>query len=507
MFKLRPYQLETNRALWRAFQNTDSVLLQAPTGSGKTLMASHLIAMRMEHKRERVLMLAHRREIVNQTASKLIDANLETGIIMAGHAPMQWANVQVGSIDTLWSRKNYGLPEAEFLVIDECHRAASDRYAKVIEYYRSKGAKVLGLTATPMRNDGRGLKPMFEQMVRTPDIPELQLMGWLVPVRYRVGLAPDVSQIKITAGEYNQKEREEAHDKGILIGDILENWLKFASNRRTMIFASGVQHSLHLAEIFSKAGITVEHVDGETPKEKRDHVYEQITTGKLQMVTNAQVYIEGTDIPCIDCIVDAAATKSLVKYLQAGGRGMRPYEGKENLLYMDHSGNVMRHGLLETPRDWMLTEGKEQIDRLTEQRKKTERLQIACKQCGFLHNCVQCPMCGFMLVPEGEAAEFLPAMLVEMTQEMFDNAKAAKRKKPPKKELTEQEWYSQFLGLAEERGKSRGWAAHRFLLKFGNWPRRLIDSPQIPSKQVRDFDKSRRIAYAKSRQQNESAAV
>ena len=452
-------------------------------------------------------MLAHRREIVHQTANKMMEGGLETGIIMAGEAPIVWADVQVGSVDTVWSRKEQGMPDADFLVIDECHRAAGDRYKKVIDHYRERGAKVLGLTATPMRNDGRGLKSVFQVMVRTLDIPELQLMGWLVPVSYRVGLAPDVSKIKIVAGEYNQKEREEAHDKGILIGDIVKNWLLYARDRKTMIFASGVRHSIHVMEQFRAAGITAEHVDGETPKVKRDHVYEQVTCGNIQVVTNAMVYVEGTDIPCIDCIVDAAATKSLVKYLQAAGRGMRPYPGKQNLLYMDHAGNVMRHGLLETPRDWMLTEGKEQVDHLAEQRRKTERLLLPCKQCGFLHNQVQCPLCGFMFAPEGEAAEFLPAMLVEMTAEQFDLAKAAKRKKSKPLELTEQDWYSQFLGLAEERGKSKGWGSHRFFLKFNKWPRGLHDVAIAPTNQVRSFDRSRRIAWANSQDKKQPEEV
>ncbi len=506
MFTLRDYQLETNRSLWRAFRDYDSVLLQAPTGSGKTLMASHLIAMRREHKGESVLMLAHRREIVNQTAAKLMDANIETGIIMASHAPMIWANVQVGSIDTLWSRKHYGFPPAQFLIIDECHRAAGDRYQKVIEHYRAKGAKILGLTATPMRTDGRGLKPTFQMMVRTPDIPQLQADGWLVKVRYRVGLVPDISKVKVLAGEYNQKEREEAHDKGILIGDIVENWLRYASDRRTMVFASGVRHSIHIVDQFKAAGINAAHVDGETPKEERDHVYDQITNGNLQVVSNAMVYVEGTDIPCIDCIVDAGATKSLVKYLQAGGRGMRPYPGKQDLLYMDHAGNVMRHGLLETPRDWFLSEGKEQVDKLAEQRKNTERLQLPCKQCGFLHNCVICPQCGYTFKPEGEAAAFLPGMLVEMTIADFEAAKNAKRKKPAKVEKTEQEWYSEFLGMAEERGKTRGWGAHRFFLKTGHWPKGLTETPVLPSRQALDFDRHARIKYAKSKAKEKEAA-
>ena len=491
---LRPYQLDTNRKLWKAFTEVDAALLQAPTGAGKTLMFSHLIAMRREHAKEKVLVLAHRREIVNQTLAKLMDAGIETGVIMAGEAPMPWCDVQVGSVDTLWSRKDF--PEAQFLVIDECHRAAGDRYKKVIEHYMSRGAKLLGATATPMRTDGRGLGNIFKRMVRTPDVPELQQLGFLVPVSYRVGLLPDMTTVKDAAGDYNQAQREEAVDQGRLIGDIVKNWLHHAQGRKTMIFASGVKHSVHIAEQFTLLGVPAAHVDGETPKEQRDQIYEGMTQGRIQVVTNAMVYVEGTDIPCIDCIVDAAPTKSLMKYLQAGGRGMRTWPGKENLLYMDHAGNVNRHGRLDSPRDWILTEGKEQVAHLAEQRKKTEKLPLVCERCGFMHNRTVCPMCGFTFIPTGEAADFLPGMLVEMTIGEYESAVAKKRK--AKEELPPKLWYQGLLYIARERRYSDGWAAHAYKEKFGGWPNFSKD-PVPPPDQVRKWEQSRRIARAKAK--------
>ena len=497
MFVLRPYQLETNRALWKAFREYDSVLLQAPTGAGKTLMFSHLIAMRREHLKEPVLVLAHRREIVNQTAEKIMDVGIECGIIMAGHAPMPWCDVQVGSIDTLWSRKGGGFPPAKFLVIDEAHRAAGDRYQKVIEHYLATGAKLLGATATPMRMDGRGLKNIFSKMVRTPDVPELQALGYLVPVSYRVGLLPDMSKVPVTAGDYNAKAREEALDQGRLIGDAVGNWLHHARDRKTMLFAPGVKVSIGMADKFKAEGIAATHVDGDTPKEERDKVYADLHSGILQLVTNAQVYVEGTDIPCIDCIVDYSPTKSLMKYLQAGGRGMRPFPGKKDLLYLDHAGNVtvQGHGRLEIPRDWILTVGKEQVDHLAAERKRTEKLPIVCERCGFMHNKVVCPLCGFTFIPTGEAADFLPGMLVEMTIGEYEDAVAKKRK--AKMELPPQVWYQGLLYIARERNYSDGWAAHAYREKFGNWPSfSKVAAP--PHDAVRKWEQSRRIARAKA---------
>ena len=474
-------------------------LLRDFTVTHNTICGAHLIAMRREHAREKVLVLAHRREIVMQTANKLMDAGIETGIIMANQAPMSWADVQVGSIDTLWARRNHqGFPEAQFLVVDEAHRSCSNRHMAVIEHYKAQGAKLLGMTATPMRNDGRGLKSLYDVMVRCPDMPELIEMGYLCPVTYRVGIVPDVKGVKLTAGDYNRAQLEAVMDAGTLIGDVVENWLKFASDRRTMVFAAGVAHSIHLMQQFKAAGISAVHIDGETDKPIRDRVFQQINSGEVQVICNAMVYTEGTDIPCISCVVDAAPSKSLIKYLQAGGRGMRTFPGKSSLLFMDHAGNVYRHGRLELPRDWELTEGKEQVEKLAEQRKKTEKIQITCPKCGFMFSAAVCPRCGMPLQLQGEAKDFLPAVLVEMTQYEYEHALASKRKKAA--EPSKQDWYSGFLWIAQERGHAKGWAAWRFKEKWSEFPKGLKEAPAMPTKEVWNFDKFCRIKYAKARQ-------
>ncbi len=499
MFSLRPYQLDTNRALWRAFENYDSVLLQAPTGAGKTLMAAHYIAMRQEHRKERTLVLAHRREIVRQTAAKFMEQGLETGVIMAGHAPYIFSPTQVGSIDTVWARKHRGFPDAELLVIDECHRIMGDRYTKVVDHYRSKGAKILGLTATPMRNDGQGLGKIFQYIVRTPDIQELQQKNFLCPVRYCVGSAPDMTGIKTQGGDYDLVQREAAADKGQLIGDIVTNWKRYASDRKTLVFASGVKHSIHIVEQFVATGIKAEHIDGDTPHEIRDKVYEQLNSGEIQVVSNAMVYVEGTDIPCISCLIDAAPTKSLIKYLQAGGRLMRMFPGKIGL-YLDHASNVRRHGRLEMPRDWMLTQGKEQVEHLDEQRRKTEKLQVACERCGYLLNSAICSNCGYTYTPKGEAIGFLPGMLLEMTAEKLDHAITAKKKRATPPEESRQSWYGGFLWIAKERGYNEGWAAHKYKQKFGDWPNNLSKIATPPVAEVLRYEKHLRIRYAMSKQ-------
>lgn len=506
MLNLREYQLEANREAWRAFKEVQAVLLQAPTGAGKTISGAHLIAMRREHAKEKVLVLAHRREIVSQTLGKLEDAGIQAGIIMAECAPNDWADVQVASIDTLWARrKHQGFPEAQLLVVDEVHRAGSARHLEIINHYKNLGAKVLGLTATPIRNDGFGLGNIFDRMVRTPDMPWLIDHGYLVPVDYRVGIVPDVTGVKLTAGEYNKAQLEAVMDATVLIGDIVDNWVRYASGRKTMVFASGVAHSIHLMNQFKAAGVKAVHIDGETDNSIRDRVFAEINSGQTQVICNAMVYVEGTDIPCIDCIVDAAPSKSIIKYLQSGGRGMRPFTGKTNLQYHDHSGNVYRHGRLELPRDWELTKGKEQVDKLAEQRKKTERIQISCQKCGFMHNKPICPRCGIAPELKGMAKDFIPALLVEMTQWEYERATKPKKAEPMQKD--KQDFYSGMLWIARERGYKDGWAANGYKEHFGVWPNGLSKETTEPTYAVKRFDKHKRIAWAKSKQNKPEAVA
>ena len=187
---------------------------------------------------------------------------------------------------------------------------------------------------------------------------------------------------------------------------------------------------------------------------------------------------------------------------------MRTFPGKQNLQYHDHSGNVYRHGRLELPRDWELTKGKEQVERLAEQRKKTERVQITCQNCGFMHNRPICPRCGAQPELKGMAKDFIPAVLVQMTQ--WEYEAATKRKKEKAHEPTpeeKQQFYSGLLFIAHERGYSEGWAAHAYREKFSVWPQGLSKNAVEPSYAVKQFDRHKRIQWAKSKRNAPSEAT
>jgi DNA repair protein RadD len=504
----RDYQLTAARDVWRQLvsQKKKSCVLVAPTGSGKTATASFIIQMVKKHLNVNALALAHRRELVKQTAERFRRDGMSCGTIMAGDLYTPSRDMQVGSVDTFDSWVKGGkieLPDVGLLVLDECHRAMGKRYQEIIEVYQERGTMILGLTATPIRSDGVGLGRSFNSMVKTPGMQWMIDHGYLVPVQYKVGIVPNLKGVKLTAGDYNQAQLQAVMNQKLLIGDVVENWLHHARDRNTMVFASGIDHSMHLCKAFIDAGISAVHIDKDTPQEIRDQVATDMLFGKVQVICNAAVYVEGTDIPWISCIVMAKPTKNVGGYLQMGGRGARPYTqgGKVDMMLLDHAGVVHAHGRLEMDRDWQLTIGKEMKETLTKER-DGHKVEFVCAACKTRHTGILCPVCNTKVVFTGAAKEFLPATLVDMTQADFD-ALGKPKPKPKKEEVTmeiKQKFYAGILGYTAEKGRSHGYAANLYREKFGAWPTKMESiKPTPPTVEVKRFIQHRNIAFAKSK--------
>lgn len=510
MLTPRDYQVTAARDIWRhlIIERAGSCVLQAPTGSGKTATGAFVVKKMLEHQGIKTLCIAHRREIVTQTARRLRDDGLSTGIIMSGEMYTPNRDIQVASIDTLdaWVKNGkIEVPDAGMVWSDEAHRVMGTRWSRVLEAYRERGAMLFGTTATPIRTDGVGLGQMFSTMVRTPGIQWHIDHGFLVPVTYRIGIVPDTSGVKLVAGDYNQAQLEAVMKQKLLIGNVVENWLHHAKGRPTMVFCSGVEHSKALVDEFAAAGVVAVHIDGHTPQEVRDDIAMKLGMRTVDVVCNAQVYVEGTDIPCVSCIVLAQPTKSIGKFLQMAGRGLRPdpYSGKRDMMLLDHAGAVYAHGVIEMERDWHLTEGKEMLEKHLSERKK-EKVQFTCSVCGTLHTGAVCPTCHAAVKFTGAARDFLPAMLVDMSQGEFDKLMAPKPiPKKKKNEYTMQDkrdFYAQLVGYAVERGKLNGWVAHTYRDKFGVWPTNMDGvRSKPPGDEVRSFIRHKNIAFAKSR--------
>lgn len=492
---LWPFQTTVARGIWRelVLNNAKSTLLTAPTGSGKTTVAAFLTQQLNQRLGWNVLFLAPKREIVHQTAARMLRSGIRCGTIMAGEVLSPDRPVQIASNASYlrWRGRKVANAAPSLIIVDEAHGALSRTMVKLLDDYAGRGSKLLGMTATPVRSDGQGLGRLFDTMVCAPGVHDLTVAGFLVPMDYYVGIVPDTRGIRITAGDYSQDELAAVMNREALVGDVADNYARLAKGRPALLFASGVQHSLHLRDRLRGAGFHVEHIDGETPSSERDAIHNKLAHGELDIVTNANVYIEGTDLPCVSCIIDAQPTKSLGRYLQKAGRGLRIQPGKSECVYLDHAGNVYEHGRVELPRTWKLTQGRELGDQLKRETAQRRAEEHACSHCGALFAGHTCPKCG--------ATRERPAKLHDTVDANLEKLGSAKQH-PAATEAEKQAWYQQALGQTRAWHKKDGMAAYAFNAKFGSMPpRRWQALPALqPSDGVRSYLKSRLIRQAKS---------
>jgi DNA repair protein RadD len=355
---LRPYQLSAvDRARDALRRGCRRLLVVAPTGAGKTVIGAHIVLSARERGR-RAIFVAHRRELVNQTFRKLVEAGIpehEIGVLMGNDQRARPdAPIQVVSISTYMRRQP---PAADLVIIDEAHRSLSPSYLALIKRYADAGARVLGLTATPFRANGDGLGDVYEHLVLVARPRELIDAGFLVAPRVFSGGEPDLAGVHTRGGDYLEHELEAAMNRTGLVGGIVEHWQRLAGGRRTVAFASGVEHSQAIAVAFVAAGVPAEHLDGTTPVAKRDAILARLKRGETLVVSNCGVLTEGWDQPECKGLILARPTKSLGLYMQMAGRVLRPWNDVRPII-LDHAGNALQHGLPHDDRDFSLDGAK-----------------------------------------------------------------------------------------------------------------------------------------------------
>lgn len=489
---LRPYQLDVIQRLRSEIAAARRrPLLVAPTGAGKTVIASAIIESAVR-KGSRILFLAHRRELIHQASDKLNQCRIDAGVIMAGFPSRPDQAVQVASVQTLWHRAHRSdaidKPPADLIIVDEAHRARARTYRKILDAY--PGAVVLGLTATPCRGDGRGLGNLFDALVECPPIAELIRLGYLVPTTVYAPSTPDLTGVKVARGDYVETQLAERMNEARLVGDIVTHWHRLAAGRLTVAFASSVEHSVHIRDEFRRSGVNAEHIDGTTPADERDAILQRLAHGVVQVVSNYGVLTEGWDCPPVSCCILARPTKQMGLYRQMVGRVLRAAPGKTGALVLDHAGSTLMHGFVEAPVEWTLDE-----DKRADQPQGAIRGQSAapalkqCPECGALRSAGKpCHACGWRPTKRAAGLE-----VAEGELERLDRT--------GKREVITWDrgsFYRQLVWIASERGYSQGWAAHKYREKFGNWPRSRNVTPIPASPEVRSWVRSRQIAYAKA---------
>lgn len=355
--QLRPYQDRLVKEICSALVFGRNPLAVAPTGAGKMVMLAALA----KEMRSPLLIVEHRKELVTQAVEKLRDIGEDPGVIAAsfsnpfkeeGWTPNPYADIRVGMVQTL-ARREFTDWTPSLLVVDECHLSQSNSYLKLRN--RWPDAKRVGLTATPERLDGKGFTPFFDALLHGPTIPELVALKHLSPVEMYSAEVPDLSDVQVGIdGDYDTHQMAVRLNTVKLVGDIVQNWLHYAKDRTTVVFATSVKHSQHVRDAFLSVGVKAEHLDGGTSDSERERILKDLRGGKTTVVCNCGILIEGVDVPNIGCVVQAFGTKSVAKYLQSIGRGSRVHKGKINCIVLDHGGNFDKHGAPDAIRLWTL---------------------------------------------------------------------------------------------------------------------------------------------------------
>lgn len=427
----------------------------APTGAGKTAVTVFMM-QRAYELGKRALFIVHQNELLTQTSKALWLQKLEHGMIASGKARSKLP-VQVASVQTLVNRLSDYEPW-DLIVIDEAHRSAANTYKTVLKAYPK--AKVIGLTATPARTDGQGLKDLFQTLVEAPNIRELIEAGYLCNYDlYAPPINVDLTEVKITAGDYNKGQLETAMDKPKITGDAVEHYLKIGKNKRCVVMCVTINHAHHVAEQYKNAGISAAVIEGTMTNKERESIINYFKSGKIKVLTNVQLLIEGLDVPSIEIVQWLRPTQSLIVWMQGNGRGFRQSEGKDRLLILDHVNNCQRHGLPDQDRIWSLDARKKR----TRQSSDESDIQIKiCEKCfhTFKAGLLTCPKCGTEQQP-----------YIRKIEEVDGELKKVEKMEQKKEQGSARTLYDLVqIGLKRNMNNPTAWAANVYAARQGRKP-------------------------------------
>lgn len=440
--ELRPYQTALLDDARAAFRNGDrSVLIQLPTGGGKTVSGSHMIGG--SSRRGKVCWwLSHRRELIAQTSRTFSAVGITHGIIAGGHSSDPHKLAQIGSVQTV-ARRLDRLAPPDLIIFDECHHLGAAQWAKIFEAFPE--AKIVGLTATPWRLDGKGLGRWFNTMVNGPTVADLIENGSLSRYRLFAPSTPDLSGVATQMGDYKKDSLAAAMDKPSIVGDAVAHYRKLCTGKRAVAFAVNIEHSQHIVEQFRGAGIPAEHVDGTMDTNSRDAAIQRFIAGETLILSNCELFGEGFDVPAIEAAILLRPTKSLSLHLQQVGRALRPAPGKSEAIILDHAGNSLIHGLPDDDREWSLEDRAK--------RKAGEKSTVAiksCPSCFHIHRpAPACPQCGHAYVAAVREIEHVEGELQEVDLQALRIQK--------KKEVANARSREALEAIAKQRGYKPGW--------------------------------------------------
>lgn len=488
---LRPYQGESASNIRAAFlEGVRSVLLVSPTGSGKTVTFSY-IAKGAASRGNRTLILAHRDTLIQQASNKLTDYGVQHGIIMADYIPTPGAMVQVGSVQTLVRRLRHQRYDFQLIIVDEAHLSCARTYLQILDAFPT--ARILGVTGSPCRLDGRGLGTnaggRFDFLIESVTMRELIDDGYAVqPIVYAPLDRLDLSKVPTEKGDYQKKALSKVMNTPKITGNAIDHYREHAKHVPSITWCVDLEHAHDTARDFNDAGVKTVMLQGSNTSEERDRALKQLADGSIANITFCQLLVEGVDCPEIGNIIGLRPTQSLAATLQTLGRESRPMYAKgfdlstregrfaamdagpkgRYGIFLDHAGLSFRHGFQDDMREWDLNGAPK--------KPKREAAEVAAKQCPKCRAVFRpadlvetplgpaCPVCKHVFQVQKRKIQTEEGQLGRLTPEMLAAAQRDQKRRR-KAEEKQAETLEDFERIAQERGYSPYWAKLQMRMK------------------------------------------
>ena len=494
--QLRSYQTKAIDSLRYSFntKRKKSPLLVMPTGAGKTVVFA-AISKAISQNEKNVLILVHRRELIDQASKKLKAIGVNHGVIAAKYKESS-NNIQIASVQTLVRRLVKNTFNPNYIIIDEAHHAAAGSWTKIIDHF--KDAYKIGCTATPIRLDGRGLADYFDDLVKGPGVAKLIKEKYLAP--YKVFAPPlkvNLDKVKTLGGDYQKKELEKQIDSADIIGDAVQQYKKHADGLPAIAFCISIKHATDVCNKFKDAGYKAAIVHGEMKVDDRDKAIKGLGNGKIQILTSVDVISEGTDVPDVSAAILLRPTKSEGLYLQQVGRVLRPKEGKTAII-LDHVNSTRTHGFVDDKREWSLHS----------QKKKKKKGEVAphvetCKKCFATYKPqATCPVCGY----QAENRERFIKQEEGELEELKRKEQAETEKQQQKILIASAKTLEELEMVAKILGYKKGWAYRVYESRKNKVPRYKASHFSNGKRTASDLSIDKKEAIAKLFCLNQSVA-
>lgn len=430
--QLRDYQQTLYESTRKAFRYGKRVLVVAPCGSGK----SYIFSAMAQNTKGDVLVLVHRMELKEQHEKLFRDLGI--------------TNARVNTYQT--ERNRLGeYPKPKLLIVDEAHLSRSRGWSEIVEYYDTY---TVGLTATPIRLDGKPLGSIYNSMVQGITTKELIQQKRLAPYEYYAPVNVDTDNLKIQAGDFLLKDLEKLMNDRAIYSDALKSWEKIAQGEKTIAYCVTIDHAKQTADLFTAAGYPAVEIDGETPTKKRDQIMKDFREGKITVLCNVGIISEGVSIDDVTCCLLLRPTESHALYWQQAMRCMRYMPGKTAKI-IDCVGNFSRNPLPDADVEWSLEKSVKKEPKIN----KNGDFKIrTCKECFMVFpTAAVCPFCGatYALEPK-EIKAHEEIQLERITEEKKRELERLRKKQ--RMEVGMCTTFRELLNIEKERGYKTGWA-------------------------------------------------